>query len=56
MTQLLQKAFKDDSGATSLEYAFIAALISILIAGSATAIGGTLEGFLSSTSDGFGRQ
>jgi pilus assembly protein Flp/PilA len=43
----------DRAGTTAIEYALIASMISIVIAASATAIGGTLNTFFSSVADGF---
>jgi pilus assembly protein Flp/PilA len=37
-------------GATAIEYALIASLISIMIVAGATSIGGTLKGFFTSLS------
>lgn len=34
---------KDESGATAIEYGLIAALISVMIIGAVTALGGTLS-------------
>lgn len=39
MRKLIKNLFKDNTGATAIEYALIAGLISIAIVGSATAIG-----------------
>jgi pilus assembly protein Flp/PilA len=36
---------KDESGGTAMEYALIAALISVVIVGAVTTIGTTLTGF-----------
>lgn len=41
--KLLKKLYKDESGATAIEYGLIAALISIAIIAIVTALGGTLE-------------
>jgi len=35
---------KDESGATAIEYGLIAALISVVIIGAVTTLGGTLKG------------
>ena len=43
MTNLLSRFFKDESGATAIEYGLIAALISLAIITGATALGGNLS-------------
>ncbi|GLQ17449.1 Flp family type IVb pilin [Maritalea porphyrae] len=40
---LVKKFLKDESGATAIEYGLIAALISVVIIGAATAMGGQLK-------------
>jgi pilus assembly protein Flp/PilA len=42
----------DTGGATAIEYAMVASLISIVIVASATSIGAQLKAFFSSVSDG----
>ena len=43
----------DISGATSIEYAMVACFISIVIVGSVTAIGGSVNGFFQGVLAGF---
>ncbi len=43
MTNLLAKFIRDESGATAIEYGLIAALISIVIIGAVSAVGGNLQ-------------
>jgi pilus assembly protein Flp/PilA len=47
------KPLQHRSGATAIEYALIAALISLLIVGWATSIGGSVSGFFTSVNNGF---
>jgi pilus assembly protein Flp/PilA len=42
MQTLFSRFFKDESGVTAIEYGLIAALISVVIIGAATAVGGQL--------------
>jgi pilus assembly protein Flp/PilA len=44
MLRLVECFLRDESGATAIEYALVASLISIAIIVGATAIGGTLSG------------
>jgi pilus assembly protein Flp/PilA len=44
MQRLLKNLFKDESGATAIEYGLIAALISVVIIGAVTTIGTKLQG------------
>ena len=44
MRRLVERFLRDESGATAIEYALVASLISIAIVAGATAIGGTLSG------------
>jgi pilus assembly protein Flp/PilA len=44
---------KCESGATAIEYAFIASLISIVIVGGATAIGTSIDTTLTNVSNNF---
>ena len=44
MRQFLNTLFKDESGATAIEYGLIAALISVVIIGAVTTIGTKLKG------------
>ena len=43
MTNLLSRFVRDESGATAIEYGLIAALISVVIIGGLTAVGGSLN-------------
>jgi pilus assembly protein Flp/PilA len=43
MTATLSRFARDDSGATAIEYGLIAALISVVIIGALTKIGGSLN-------------
>ncbi|WP_046862064.1 Flp family type IVb pilin [Microvirga massiliensis] len=44
MNKLIARFAKDESGATAIEYGLIAALISVVIIGAVTTLGGNLEG------------
>jgi len=44
MKTLISRFAKCESGATAIEYALLAALISVAIVGAATAVGGAIEG------------
>jgi pilus assembly protein Flp/PilA len=48
MTNLLARFVKDESGATAIEYALIAAGISVVIIGAVQTLGGTLNGIFTS--------
>jgi pilus assembly protein Flp/PilA len=48
MRKLLRAFLANDSGATAIEYAMIAGLVSIVIVGAVTQIGTTLSGFFQS--------
>jgi pilus assembly protein Flp/PilA len=43
MTKFVTRFMKDESGATAIEYGLIAALISVVIVGAVSAIGGKLN-------------
>ncbi len=43
MSKFLSRFVKDESGATAIEYGLIAALISVVIVGALTTIGGNLN-------------
>jgi len=43
MTKVLHRFVKDESGATAIEYGLIAALVSVVIIGALTALGGALD-------------
>jgi pilus assembly protein Flp/PilA len=49
----LKRFQEDKSGATAIEYALIAGLISIVIVGSATTIGASLFGIFTTVNNGF---
>ena len=50
----MKRFFRDDSAATSIEYALIATLISIVIIGGATSIGQTVKNlFFDNVNAGF---
>lgn len=53
MSGLLKQFQKDASGATAIEYALIAGLVSIVIVGGATAIGGSLSDLFTRVNNGF---
>ncbi len=42
--QLIKQFFRDESGATAIEYGLIAALIAVVIIGAVTAVGTNLQG------------
>ncbi|MFO1127366.1 MAG: Flp family type IVb pilin [Rhodospirillales bacterium] len=42
--EFVTKLFKDESGATAIEYGLIAALIAAVIVGSVTALGNSIKG------------
>lgn len=45
--------FRDNAGATSIEYALIAGLLSIVIYGAVQTLGGTVAGLWSSVANAF---
>jgi len=47
---MLNKFFRENSGATAIEYAVIAALLSVALIGGYSAIGGSLDSKWDSTS------
>lgn len=51
MTKIFAQFFKDESGATAIEYGLIAALISVALITGATSLGGTLNNTFSKLSD-----
>ena len=53
MRSLLKRFQEDVSGATAIEYALIAGLLSVMIVGGATAIGERLIAIFTSVNDGF---
>jgi pilus assembly protein Flp/PilA len=50
--QSFLKFFKDESGATAIEYGLIAALIAVVIIGAVTAVGTSLSTTFTSVSTG----
>jgi pilus assembly protein Flp/PilA len=46
--------FRDERGATAIEYALIASLIGLVIITAVTAIGGSLTGVFNDAADGLG--
>ena len=50
MTKIFAQFFKDESGATAIEYGLIAALISVALITGATSLGGTLNNTFSKVS------
>ena len=53
MTKLVQHFLSDDSGATSIEYAIIASMLSIVIVGGEAGLGSKLKDLYSGESAGF---
>ena len=54
MTKLVSRFLKDESGATAIEYGLIAALISVVIIGAATAVGTALSTTFNSVATSLG--
>ncbi len=52
MTKMVQSFLRDESGATAIEYALIASIISISIAAAATLLRGDLQGAYQKAADG----
>jgi|tagenome__1003787_1003787.scaffolds.fasta_scaffold20479000_2 pilus assembly protein Flp/PilA len=52
MWALIRACAKDEAGATSIEYAFIAILISVVIVGAITTIGTNLQQPFATAADG----
>jgi len=48
--EIFAKLWKDDSGATAIEYGLIAALVSVAAIGALTAMGGSLEAMFTTVS------
>ena len=55
MTALIARFWKDEQGSTAIEYALIAAIISIGLVVSLKAISDNVDGQFSSVADGLGR-
>ncbi len=51
MKNLVSRFFKDESGATAIEYGLIAALIAVVIIGTVATLGGQLNAAFQSVSD-----
>lgn len=51
MTKIFAQFFKDESGATAIEYGLIAALISVALITGATSLGNTLNSTFGKLSD-----
>jgi|TARA_R110002072_G_scaffold35754_28_gene105563 pilus assembly protein Flp/PilA len=51
MFRTLTDLFKDESGATAIEYGLIAALVSVAAIGAMSAMGGSLDTMFTSVSD-----
>jgi pilus assembly protein Flp/PilA len=49
--QLIKQFFRDESGATAIEYGLIAALIAVVIIGAVTAVGTNLQGTFNNISN-----
>ena len=49
----MKRFLRDEAGATAIEYALIAAIVSIVIVGGATMIGTSLRGSYDQVSSGF---
>jgi len=47
---LIRNFFKDESGATAIEYGLIAALVSVAAIGALTAMGGSLDAMFTAVS------
>ena len=54
MTKFAAKFFKDESGATAIEYGLIAALIAVVIIGAVTALGQNVSTTFQSVADQMG--
>lgn len=53
MTSIIKKLQSDCAGATAIEYALIASAIGIVIVGSVTSVGTSLDAIFASVSGGF---
>lgn len=51
MKNLVSRFFKDESGATAIEYGLIAALIAVVIIGAVTTLGTGIDAAFQSVSD-----
>jgi len=53
MYRMVSTFWKDERGATAIEYAVIASILSLAVVGGAFSIGQTLDGIFSDVSNGF---
>jgi pilus assembly protein Flp/PilA len=51
LLKLRKALWKDESGATAIEYGLLAALIAVVIIGAVTTLGGLLEGTFDAVND-----
>ncbi|MBR9825957.1 MAG: Flp family type IVb pilin [Alphaproteobacteria bacterium] len=51
--KFVSRFFKDESGATAIEYGLIAALIAVVIIGAVTTLGGSVNGAFTSANGAF---
>lgn len=51
MSKFMTRFFKDESGATAIEYGLIAALIAVVLVGTLTLVGGSLDTTFTKVSD-----
>jgi pilus assembly protein Flp/PilA len=51
MSKFMTRFFKDESGATAIEYGLIAALIAVVLVGTLTLVGGSLDDTFTKVSD-----
>jgi pilus assembly protein Flp/PilA len=51
LRKLKKALWKDESGATAIEYGLLAALIAVVIIGAVTTLGGLLEGTFDAVND-----
>ncbi len=51
MSKFMTRFLKDESGVTAIEYGLIAALIAVVLVGSLSLLGGSLESAFESISD-----
>lgn len=51
MSKFMTRFFQDESGATAIEYGLIAALIAVVLVGTLTLVGGSLDDTFTKVSD-----
>jgi len=51
MLRKIKSFYRDESGATAIEYGLIVALIAVALIGALTTLGSSLSGFFNGTSD-----